>query len=53
LAGDVASSGDMAYVYGRVKSVDTDQREVVSNYLRLLRRDEGGAWKIVLHVIRH
>jgi len=51
LGGDVAASGDLAYVYGRAKSVGADQKEIAQNYLRVLRRDNGKEWSIVLDVI--
>jgi len=52
LGGDMASSGDMGYVYGRVKAVNkSDQKPVTLNYLRIWKKEEGKNWKIVLDVI--
>lgn len=52
LGGDMASSGDMAYAYGRVKaSAKADQKQVTLNYLRIWKKEEGKNWKIVLDVI--
>jgi ketosteroid isomerase-like protein len=51
LGGDMASSGDMAYAYGRVNASDkADQKQVTLNYLRIWKK-EGKNWKIVLDVI--
>jgi len=52
LGGDMASSGDMGYVYGRVKAMNkSDQKPVNLNYLRIWKKEEGKNWKIVLDVI--
>jgi ketosteroid isomerase-like protein len=52
LGGDLATSADMAYAYGRVKAVDKkDKKEVTYNYLRIFKREDGKNWKIVLDVI--
>ena len=51
--GDVASSGDLGYVYGNVKARGTinGQSFVADvNYMRIWKR-ENGEWKIVLDVI--
>lgn len=52
LGSDIASSGDLAYTYGRVNSVNkTDKKQTVLNYLRIWKKEEGKNWKIVLDVI--
>jgi ketosteroid isomerase-like protein len=52
LGGDIASSGDLAYAYGKVNSINKkDQQPVTLNYLRIWKREDGRNWKIVLDVI--
>jgi ketosteroid isomerase-like protein len=52
LGGDLASSADLAYAYGRVKAIDKkDKKEVTFNYLRIFKKEDGKNWKIVLDVI--
>jgi ketosteroid isomerase-like protein len=56
MAGDIAASGDLAYVYGkalaevkennRVKTVD-------ANYLRVWKKEDGKNWKIIIDVLTY
>ncbi len=53
LGGEVASSGDLGYAYGKVKVTvthDGNTRELPLNYLRVWKKEEG-QWKIVLDVV--
>lgn len=53
LGGDVATSGDMGYCYGKVTvsvSENGQPRELNLNYLRIWKK-EGNEWRIVLDVI--
>ena len=53
VGGDIASSGDMAFTYGRVKAVvirEEKETTIPLCYMRVWKK-EGGAWKIVLDVI--
>ncbi len=52
--GDIASSGDLGYVYGKVKATGMYNGQAVNtdlNYMRIWRRESNGGWKIVLDVI--
>jgi ketosteroid isomerase-like protein len=52
--GDVASSGDLGYVYGNVKArgIINGQSFVADlSYMRIWKRENTGEWKIVLDVI--
>lgn len=52
LGGDMASSGDLAYTYGRVSASNADDgKQVTLNYLRIWKKEDGKNWKIVLDVI--
>jgi len=52
LGGDMASSGDLAYTYGRVNASNAeDGKQVTLNYLRIWKKEDGKNWKIVLDVI--
>jgi ketosteroid isomerase-like protein len=51
--GDIASSGDLGYVYGNVKArgvINGQSFAADVNYMRIWKR-ENGEWKIVLDVI--
>ena len=53
VGGDIASSGDMAFTYGRVKALvirEEKETTIPLCYMRVWKK-EGGAWKIVLDVI--
>ena len=53
LGGDVSSSNDLAYTYGRVNASFEDNNSVVpctANFLRVWKY-EGDSWKIVIEVI--
>ena len=53
LGGDVSSSNDLAYTYGRVNASIEDNNSVVpytANFLRVWKY-EGDSWKIVIEVI--
>lgn len=53
VGGDMASSGDMGFTYGRVKAtVIREEKETIVPlcYMRVWKK-EGGVWKIVLDVI--
>jgi ketosteroid isomerase-like protein len=52
LGGDMASSADLGYTYGRVKAIQkSDKKEITFNYLRIFKKEDGKNWKIVLDVI--
>jgi ketosteroid isomerase-like protein len=52
LGGDMASSADLGYTYGRVKALEkSGKKEVTFNYLRIFKKEDGKNWKIVLDVI--
>lgn len=48
---DVASSGDMGYVYGRVSMPGDNDNIIKRNFLRVYRLTDGKHWKIVLDAI--
>ena len=54
LDGEIASSGDLGYVYGWV-TTETAAKEKIetkrSNYLRIWKRENGREWKLVLDLI--
>lgn len=53
VGGDVASSGDMAFTYGRVKATvnrDGTETDLPLSFMRVWKK-EGTEWKIVLDVI--
>jgi ketosteroid isomerase-like protein len=52
--GDIASSGDLGYIYGKVKARGIYNGNLVDadlNYMRIWKREKPGDWKIVLDVI--
>jgi ketosteroid isomerase-like protein len=52
--GDIASSGDLGYIYGKVKATGVYNGQPVNadlNYMRIWKRENTGNWKIVLDVI--
>jgi ketosteroid isomerase-like protein len=52
--GDVASSGDLAYVYGKVSSEiikDGAPQVRQASYMRFWKKEDGRSWKIVLDLI--
>jgi len=54
MAGDIASSGDIGYVYGKVKATGIYNGQPVNadlSYMRIWKRENDGQWKIVLDVI--
>lgn len=51
--GDVAASGDLAYMYGKTKielTRDGNTRTLNGNYLRIWKKEEG-VWKIVVDLV--
>jgi ketosteroid isomerase-like protein len=52
LGGDMASSADLAYTYGRVDTfTKSDKKLATFNYLRIWKKEDGENWVIVLDVI--
>jgi len=54
LDGDIATSGDLGYIYGKVKATGVYNGQPVNadlNYMRIWKRESTGDWKIVLDVI--
>jgi ketosteroid isomerase-like protein len=56
LDGQIASSGDLAYVYGQAM-IELDQdgkvKVVEGNYMRIWKKEDGKNWKIVLDVLTY
>jgi ketosteroid isomerase-like protein len=56
LAGDIAASGDLAYVYGKalaeVKENDK-VKTVDANYLRVWKKEDGKTWRIIIDVLTY
>ena len=53
LNGKIAGSGDLAYTYGKVEAVITENgktRNVAVGYLRIWKKYEGD-WKVTIDVI--
>jgi ketosteroid isomerase-like protein len=50
---DIASSGDLAYVYGTatLSSLKDDQPKQTLSYMRIWKKEDGGKWKIVLDIL--
>jgi ketosteroid isomerase-like protein len=54
LNGDIASSGDMGYIYGNVTATTFEggnTTTVKHNYIRIWKKEKNNGWKIVLDVI--
>jgi ketosteroid isomerase-like protein len=54
MGGDVASSGDLAFVYGTASSEimkDGAAQTQISSYMRFWKKEDGKNWKIVLDLI--
>ncbi|HEY3401978.1 MAG TPA: nuclear transport factor 2 family protein [Ohtaekwangia sp.] len=50
----IASTGDLGFVYGTVSFTETkdgQQKTRTANYLRIWKKEEGKAWKIVVDVV--
>ena len=50
IQGDLASSGDLGYVYGTATWSELE-KEVRANYTRIWKNEDGVHWKIVLEII--
>jgi ketosteroid isomerase-like protein len=54
LDGDVASSGDMAYVYGTATIVQDDKANPKqASYMRIWKKEAGKSWLIVLDILSY
>jgi ketosteroid isomerase-like protein len=54
--GELAPSGDMAYVYGKalVEVIDNGKKKKVDgNYMRIWKKEDGKTWKIVIDVVTY
>jgi ketosteroid isomerase-like protein len=52
--GDIASSGDLAYVYGTATVEGTKDGKVETqqlNYMRIWKKEDGRTWKLVLDIL--
>jgi ketosteroid isomerase-like protein len=45
--GDIASAGDLAYVYGKV-TINNNDGAHLGSYMRFWKKEDGKSWKIVL-----
>ena len=54
MGGDIASSGDLAYVYGKATfqvMKDGQQQTRNGSYMRFYKKEDGQNWKIVLDLL--
>jgi ketosteroid isomerase-like protein len=52
--GDVASSADLAYVYGTATIIPNDKtNSKQANYMRIWKREKGQGWRIVLDILSY
>lgn len=54
--GEIASSGDLAYVYGKALieiKEDNGSKKIDSHYMRIWKKEDGKNWKIVLDVLSY
>jgi ketosteroid isomerase-like protein len=51
VATHLAASGDLGYAYGSGRQTQQDDLQAGYGYLRIWRRNEDGAWRIVLDIV--
>jgi ketosteroid isomerase-like protein len=53
IEGDIASTGDLGFVYGLVDQRISETENQRANYMRIWKRADGKHWKIVLEILTY